>query len=80
MENTLEKLIGILQMEFEELSGEVIHPSDIVQEKLPLSSMNLAILLTCIELDFEVSLSADEIKKAETFADLACVIALKNQG
>ena len=79
MEETFDKLVAVLKAEFEELSEITIHPNDIVWEKLSMSSMNLAILLTCIELDFEVILSADEIKSINTFKDLASIIAVKGK-
>ena len=72
----LERLISILKEEFD-LSEEqkAIHSDTKIQEIIPFSSLNIAILLTSIELEFDKTIEPVALKKCETLGDLIQLIA-----
>jgi len=68
------KLLNIVESEFEEIVKGTIGPDTVIESVLPLNSMNSAILLTCIELDYDVTLTFNGLKNCVTFRDLSDLI------
>lgn len=71
---TIEELIGVIEEEFEEIESGSLSPGVIIQEVLSLTSLNMAIMLTCIELEFDTIVTVAEVKACETFQDLFILI------
>lgn len=74
-EEIADRLIAIVKEEFDELSDLVVSKADVIQEKISLNSLNLAILLTSLELEFNVCITSEDVKTANTFQDLAEIIS-----
>lgn len=66
----IEKLIEVLKNEFVEIADREINVSTVIDEIIPFSSLNIAILLTCIELEFDIIIQPIELKKCNTVGDL----------
>lgn len=72
----INKLINIIKEEFPEVidKTKVIDQNTSIQDVIPFSSLNMAILLTCIELEFDVVIQPIELRKCNTFEDLYQII------
>ncbi|MCZ2393668.1 MAG: hypothetical protein LC105_07430 [Chitinophagales bacterium] len=72
----IEKLIKIIHEEFPEVIDNTkdIEGNTPIQDIIPFTSLNMAILLTCIELEFDVTIKPIELRKCNTIDDLYQII------
>jgi len=73
----MNKLIKLIEQEFEELEKGIIFPNTNLSDVLNLDSMSILVLIICIEDEYGVVLQDDEIKQSRTFEDLNNLIIQK---
>lgn len=69
-----QEFVRIIQAEFPESEQVQILETTILREVISLNSMNLAILFTTVELEFDVLLNTIDVKSCITFNDLYSLI------
>lgn len=69
-----QNFVNIIKSEFPEIDNDEIVETTVLQEVISLNSMNLAILSTTIELEFDRLIEMKELKNCRTFEDLFILI------
>lgn len=75
-----EQLIEKIEQEFDDLPKGALKPDSIFKNVLNWNSINAVVVTTMIEFEFGVLISPEEMKSAQTIADLTVVINNKISG
>lgn len=73
----IENLIKIIKEEFIEIENQDFNSDTLINEVIPFSSLNIAILLTCIEMEYDKIIKPIELKKCNTIGELYELIMSK---
>ncbi|MFN8287500.1 MAG: acyl carrier protein [Chitinophagales bacterium] len=69
-----EQLIEKIELEFDDLPKNSLRTDSKFRDKLNWNSINAVVVTTMIEFEFGVFISPEEMKTAETIADLTALI------
>ena len=73
----IENLIKIIKEEFIEIENQDFNSDTLINEVIPFSSLNIAILLTCIEMEYDKIIKPNKKKKCNTIGELYELIMSK---
>lgn len=79
MNITIEDFIGRIEEEFEELEKGVLKPETDFRKGFDWTSVNALILFSMINIEYGVTMSAEDLHKSKTVQDLYSIIVHKIQ-
>jgi acyl carrier protein len=69
--------IHIIEQEFEDIKPGTLKPDSNFRDKFEFTSVNALVMMSLINVEYDVSLTADELRKCQTINDLFEMIKSK---
>ncbi|GAB4285806.1 MAG: hypothetical protein Kow0068_20620 [Marinilabiliales bacterium] len=77
MEKTIDHFIKIIEEEFEDIQPGKLKPESNFRDELEFTSVNALVMLSLINVEYDVTLSADELRQCNTVKDLYDIVMSK---
>ncbi len=74
---TIEEFIAIIEEEYDDIDSGTLKPESIIREDFEWSSVNALIMISLVNVEYDVELSADDLGKAKTIKDLFEIVKKK---